>query len=73
MSEQAKSPKWADASAIGGMKERSLALVNTVKEKSGPALLRAVDVIGAGSQKKMSEANDLMSTSVNSLLKGLDG
>ncbi|MDH5424733.1 MAG: toxic anion resistance protein [Gammaproteobacteria bacterium] len=73
MSDQAKTPKWADESAIGGMKEKSQALVNTVKEKTGPALMRAIDVIGAGSQKKMAAANDLMSNSVNSLLKGLDG
>jgi len=73
MSDQKKTPKWADESAIGGMKEKSLALINTVKEKSGPALLRAIDGIGENSQKKMASANDLMSNSVNSLLKGLDG
>lgn len=73
MSDQTKTPKWADESAIGGMKEKSLALVNTVKEKTGPALMRAIDVIGSGSQKKMAAANDLMSNSVSSLLKGLDG
>lgn len=73
MSDQTKTPKWADESAIGGMKEKSLALVSTVKEKTGPALMRAIDVIGAGSQKKMADANDLMSNSVNSLLTGLDG
>jgi uncharacterized protein YaaN involved in tellurite resistance len=73
MSDQTKTPKWADSTAIGGMKEKSLALVNTVKEKTGPALMRAIDVIGSGSQKKMAAANDLMSNSVNSLLKGLDG
>lgn len=73
MSDQTKTPKWADETAIGGMKEKSLALVSTVKEKTGPALMRAIDVIGAGSQKRMASANDLMSNSVNSLLKGLDG
>lgn len=73
MSDQTKTPKWADESAIGGMKEKSLALINTVKEKTGPSLMRAIDVIGAGSQKKMAAANDLMSDSVGSLLKGLDG
>ena len=73
MSDQTKTPKWADKTAIGGMKEKSLALVSTVKEKTGPALMRAIDVIGAGSQKRMAAANDLMSNSVNSLLKGLDG
>lgn len=73
MSEQTKTPKWADSTAIGGMKEKSLALVGTVKEKTGPALMRAIDVIGSGSQKKMAAANDLMSNSVNSLLTGLDG
>jgi len=73
MSDQKKTPKWADESAIGGMKEKSLALIDTVKEKSGPALLRAIDGIGEKSQKKMASANDLMSNSVNSLLKGLDG
>lgn len=73
MSDQTKTPKWADESAIGGMKEKSLALVQTVKEKTGPSLMRAIDVIGSGSQKKMAAANDLMSNSVNSLLTGLDG
>ncbi|MFW2372571.1 MAG: toxic anion resistance protein [Gammaproteobacteria bacterium] len=73
MSEQQQAPKWANDNDIGGMKERSLALVGEVKEKSGPAMMRAIDDIGAGSQKKMMMANDLMSNSVNSLLKGLDG
>lgn len=74
MSEQKQAaPKWANENDIGGMKERSLALVGEVKEKSGPALMRAIDDIGANSQKKMMMANDLMSNSVNSLLKGLDG
>lgn len=73
MSEQQQAPKWANDNDIGGMKERSLALVGEVKEKSGPALMRAIDDIGANSQKKMMMANDLMSNSVNSLLKGLDG
>lgn len=73
MSEQKQAPKWANDNDIGGMKDRSLALVGEVKEKSGPALMRAIDDIGANSQKKMMMANDLMSNSVNSLLKGLDG
>lgn len=73
MSDQKQAPKWANDNDIGGMKDRSLALVGEVKEKSGPALMRAIDDIGANSQKKMMMANDLMSNSVNSLLKGLDG
>ncbi len=68
-----KQPKWANKSALTSMKERSLALAGEVREKSGPALMRAVDAIGAKSQKKMLAANDLMANSVNSLLKGLDG
>ena len=73
MSDQKQAPKWAGKVDIGGMKEKSIALVGQVKEKTGPALMRAIDAIGANSQKKMASANDLMSNSVSSLLKGLDG
>ncbi|MDH5518033.1 MAG: toxic anion resistance protein [Gammaproteobacteria bacterium] len=68
-----KQPKWAKDTDVKGMKDKSLALLTEVKEKSGPALMRAIDVIGANSQKRMAKANDLMSNSVNSLLKGMDG
>ncbi|MDH5392598.1 MAG: toxic anion resistance protein [Gammaproteobacteria bacterium] len=68
-----KQPKWAKEDDVKGMKEKTMALVTQVKEKSGPALMRAIDVIGANSQKRMAKANDLMANSVNSLLKGMDG
>lgn len=73
MSDVKQAPKWADNAAITGMKEKSTALIAQIKEKTGPSLMRAIDAIGANSQKKMAEANDLMSNSVDSLLKGLDG
>ncbi len=68
-----KKPKWAKETDLSSMKDRSKALMVQVKEKAGPALMRAVDAIGGKSQKKMLAANDLMSQSVGSLLKGLDG
>lgn len=73
MSSEIKQPKWATKVDLSSMKDRSLALVTQVKEKAGPALLRSVDAIGSQSQKKMLAANDLMASSVSSLLKGLDG
>lgn len=73
MTTEIKKPKWADSDAISGMKEKSLSLITSVKEKSGPALMRVINGIGAKSHKRMASANDLMSNSVNSLLKGLDG
>lgn len=73
MSNEKQAPKWADENAVTKLKDRSVALVGEVKEKAGPALMRVVDGIGENSQKKMSSANDLMSQSVGSLLKGLDG
>lgn len=68
-----KAPAWANESDTSSMKDKAMNLVTTVKEKSGPALMRAIDGIGGSSQKKMAAANDLMSGSVNSLLQGLDG
>ena len=73
MSEDKKAPKWADKVDISAMKDKSIEMIGQVKEKTGPALMRVLDGIGAKSQKKMASANDLMSNSVNSLLKGLDG
>lgn len=73
MSETEKAPKWAKAIDISSMKDKSLSLITNVKEKAGPALMRTIDGIGEGSQKSMRSANDLMSKSVDSLLKGLDG
>lgn len=73
MSEDKKAPKWADKVDISAMKDKSVEMIGQVKEKTGPALMRVLDGIGAKSQKKMASANDLMSNSVNSLLKGLDG
>lgn len=73
MSNEKQAPKWADDNAVTQLKNRSVELVGEVKEKAGPALMRVVDGIGENSQKKMSSANDLMSQSVGSLLKGLDG
>lgn len=73
MSDTKKAPKWAKAIDISSMKDRSLSLIASVKEKAGPALMRTIDDIGEGSQKRMKSANDLMSKSVDSLLKGLDG
>ncbi|PHS13190.1 MAG: hypothetical protein COA86_17730 [Kangiella sp.] len=73
MSSLIKKPKWAKDADLSSMKDRSKALMVQVKEKAGPALMRAVDAIGGKSQKKMLAANDLMSQSVGSLLKGLDG
>jgi len=68
-----KHPKWADEKQINALKEKSVSLLSDVKEKSGPALMRAMDSIGQGSQNKMLKVNDMMSKSVNSLLAGLDG
>ena len=73
MSVTKKVPKWAKAIDISSMKDKSLSLIANVKEKAGPALMRTIDGIGEGSQKSMRSANDLMSKSVDSLLKGLDG
>lgn len=73
MSEDKKAPKWADKVDISAMKDKSIEMIGQVKEKTGPALMRVLDGIGAKSQKKMATANDLMSNSVNSLLTGLDG
>ena len=73
MSDTKKAPKWAKAIDISSMKDKSLALIANVKEKAGPGLMRTIDGIGEGSQKSMRSANDLMSKSVDSLLKGLDG
>lgn len=73
MSETEKAPKWAKAIDISSMKDKSLSLITNVKEQAGPALMRTIDGIGEGSQKSMRSANDLMSKSVDSLLKGLDG
>jgi uncharacterized protein YaaN involved in tellurite resistance len=70
---KATPPKWAEASKLETLKQRATELVTTTKEKSGPALSRVIDSIGAPAQKKMSSANDLMAQSVNSLLSGLDG
>jgi len=73
MSDTKKAPKWAKDVDITSMKDRSLALLVNVKEKAGPALMRTIDAIGDKSQKRMRSANDLMSKSVDSLLKGMDG
>lgn len=73
MSDTKKAPKWAKELDITAMKDRSMALLSNVKEKAGPALMRTIDDIGDGSQKRMRSANDLMSKSVDSLLKGMDG
>ncbi|KZX85780.1 hypothetical protein A3715_16850 [Oleiphilus sp. HI0009] len=66
-------PKWAKAPDLEKMKDKSGELLTKVKETSGPALMRAMDSIGQGSQDKMKKANGLMSQNVGSLLKGLDG
>lgn len=66
-------PKWAVSEQVSTLKEKAQQLVTTTQEKSGPALTRVIDGIGASAHKKMSSANDVMSGSVNSLLKGLDG
>lgn len=63
----------SEKNTVDTVKDRANQLLVQVKEKSGPALMRVLDDIGAGSQKKMAAANDLMSQSVGSLLKGLDG
>ncbi len=68
-----KAPKWAKADDLVSLKDRTVSLVKATKEKSGPALVRVIEGIGASSQKKMSSANDLMAGSVDTLLKGLDG
>jgi len=73
MDTQKKAPKWASKIDLNSMKDRSVALITEVKEKSGPAMMRVIDGIGGNSQKKMAAANDLMTNSVASLLKGLDG
>lgn len=73
MTKDIKAPKWADKTLLDKMAERTSALVTNVKEESGPALLRKIDVIGAGSQKLMTQANDSMQQSVSSLLTSLDG
>ena len=63
----------SENSTLEQVKQRAGELVVQVREKSGPALMRVMDAIGADSQKRMAAANDLMSQSVGSLLKGLDG
>jgi uncharacterized protein YaaN involved in tellurite resistance len=68
-----KTPKWANEQQLATLKEKSLVLVSDVKEKTGPALMRAMDSIGLESQKRMQQVNNLMSKSVDSLLTGLDG
>lgn len=73
MDTQKKAPKWANEIDLSNMKDRSTSLMVKVKEKSGPAMMRLIDNIGGNSQKKMAAANDLMTNSVASLLKGLDG
>ena len=73
MTKDIKAPKWADKTLLDKMAERTSALVTNVKEESGPALLRKIDVIGAGSQRLMTQANDSMQQSVSSLLTSLDG
>lgn len=73
MDTQKKAPKWASEIDLNSMKDRSVALITQVKEKTGPAMMRVIDNIGGNSQKKMAAANDLMTNSVASLLKGLDG
>lgn len=70
---QLSPPSWADNDKVTAMKERAGELVQVTREKSGPALTRVVDGLGGSAQKKMGEANDLMSKNVGSLLKGLDG
>lgn len=66
-------PSWAKGEKVTAMKERAGELVQVTRDKSGPALTRVVDGLGGSAQKKMGEANDLMSKNVGSLLKGLDG
>jgi uncharacterized protein YaaN involved in tellurite resistance len=73
MTTEVTPPKWALEKDLSTLKDRTLALVQSTKEKSGPALSRIVAGIGEASQKKMSSANDLMAGSVGTLLKGLDG
>lgn len=68
-----KQPKWASEQQLGVLKDKSLQLMTDVKEKTGPSLMRAMDAIGADSQKKMLQVNNMMSKSVDSLLTGLDG
>ncbi len=66
-------PKWASDTDIKTLSEKAQGLAETTKEIAGPALMREIDGIGAPAQKKMSQANELMAGSMNSLLKGLDG
>lgn len=73
MSKTITAPKWASAEQLSEMKQKSVAVIDKVKETSGPALMRVVDGIGSGSQKRMARANDLMSGNVGTLLQGLDG
>jgi len=73
MTTEVTPPKWALEKDLSTLKDRTVALVQSTKEKSGPALSRIVAGIGEASQKKMSSANDLMAGSVGTLLKGLDG
>ncbi|MFT6318834.1 MAG: hypothetical protein ACJAWK_001844 [Candidatus Azotimanducaceae bacterium] len=73
MTTEVTPPKWALEKDLSSLKDRTLTLIQSTKEKSGPALSRIVAGIGEASQKKMSSANDLMAGSVGTLLKGLDG
>lgn len=73
MNTQVSPPKWAASEHIDTLKSKAQSLVTTTQEKSGPALSRIIDGIGASAHKKMASANDLMAGSVNTLLKGLDG
>jgi len=73
MSDIKTAPKWAKSDDLSRFKDKSIQLIDQVKEKSGPAVMRAIDVLGAESQNKMKKANELMAGSVGNLLKGLDG
>ncbi|PIE44505.1 MAG: hypothetical protein CSA50_00190 [Gammaproteobacteria bacterium] len=73
MTDKTNAPKWAKREDVAKMQEKSMQLVAQVKEKAGPALMRAMDALGAQSQDKMKKANDLMAGSVGSLLQGLEG
>ncbi|WP_415890881.1 toxic anion resistance protein [Neptuniibacter sp. SY11_33] len=66
-------PKWADEGKITVMQSKAHDLLVATKEKAGPALTRVIEGIGAPAQKQMASANDVMSGSINDLLKGLDG
>lgn len=73
MAETIHAPKWAKETDIKDMDAQAAGYVVDTREKSGPALTRSIEGIGAKAQKKLVQANTLMSSGLQNLLEGLDG